>query len=168
MVDFKNLRLLLFDVDGVMTDGGIYYDSTGCEQKKFNVKDGQICSVLKKEGYKLGIITGRNSSIVDKRFNELGFDFIFQGVNNKVNTFKEILKLSGFNANQTVYVGDDINDIKLFELVGFSSCPNDAEDYIKDKVMFVAKSNGGKGVLREIADLILRKTRNFDKIIMEY
>lgn len=165
MNNFTNYKVLVSDVDGVLTDGGIYYDAKGNETKKFNVKDGQICQVLKDEGYKLGIITGRKSNIVKRRFEELGFDFIFQGYADKRIAIKKILDIGGFKYSEIVYTGDDINDLCLFKMVGFSCCPSDAKDYIKKEVDYVTKSKGGEGVFREVADLLLEKTGKLENIL---
>lgn len=151
----KPIQILLTDVDGVLTDGAITYDSENRELKSFNVKDGYICSFLRSSGIKLGIITGRKSEIVAKRAKELGFDYLYQGVKDKKAILNEIMSDSQATLDQIAYIGDDLNDLEILESVGLSASPNDAFDYVKCKVDYVCERSGGRGAFRELADLIL-------------
>lgn len=168
MEKFKKIKALLFDVDGVMTNGGISYDAEGREIKTFSVRDGQICNALKKNGFKLGVITGRKSTIVEKRFTELGFDFIQQGISNKRKAMEVFIQESGLTWDEIAFTGDDINDLCVFEKVGLSACPQDAQDYIRKSVDYVVPVNGGEGVLRGLADEILKAQGLLESILEEY
>ena len=156
-MEFKEIKAFLFDVDGVMTDGGIYYDSKGNEFKKFNVKDGQICKYLKKENIILGVITGRKSEIVERRFAELNFDFIAQGISDKASVLDKFCDKFNIRPNEVCYTGDDINDLGIIKKVGLSFCPADAIISVKEEVDRVLEVKGGDGVLRAVADSYLNE-----------
>lgn len=160
-----NIKALFFDVDGVLTDGGIIYDDTGCETKKFNVKDGYIVSHLKKAGILVGIITGRESKVVSNRAAELKLDFCHQGIMDKHAVFEKLVEFHKLKRKQVAYIGDDINDLKTLQACGLSACPADAPDYVKNKVDIITKAKGGEGVAREISDLILASKGLLDKIL---
>lgn len=160
-----NIKALFFDVDGVLTDGGIIYDDTGCETKKFNVKDGYIVSHLKKAGIIVGIITGRESKVVSNRAAELKLDFCHQGIMDKHAVFEKLVEFHKLKRKQVAYIGDDINDLKVLQTCGLSACPADAPDYIRNKVDIITKTKGGEGVAREISDLILASKGILDKIL---
>lgn len=151
----SKIKAIISDVDGVMTDGGIYYDTQGNELKKFNVKDGQICSVLKNH-FILGIFTGRESKIVEKRFVELGFHVIQQGVSDKMLALQLFISEYNLDESNVLYIGDDINDLKVLQSVGLSACPADAIEKVIKTVDYVCKRNGGEGIFREVADLCLK------------
>lgn len=149
------VKAIFFDVDGVLTDGRIIYDDTGREIKSFNVKDGLIIGYLKKAGIVTGAITGRESPAVAKRCAELKIDFCHQGIVDKAMVFEKLLQHYNLKAKEAVFIGDDINDVPVFKLAGFSVCPADTFDYIKEQVDLVTYAKGGNGVLREVADLVL-------------
>lgn len=149
------IKLIITDVDGVLTDGGIIYDNNGCEYKRYNVKDGLIVHLLQKNGIKVGAITGRDSKVVSDRCNELNFDFHFHGIKNKGEKLLEILEAHGIERSEVAYLGDDLIDLPILTQVGLSACPSDALPYIQKHVHFVSSLKGGEGVFREVADLIL-------------
>ncbi len=151
----REIKLLVTDVDGVLTDGGIIYSSNGNEEKKFNVKDGYICNLLCEEGIELGIITGRKSLVVERRASELGFKYLYQGASDKMAALKKIMVNANFEKREVAFIGDDLNDLEVFKNVGLSATPNDSFDYIKSKVNFVCTRRGGDAAFREFADLIL-------------
>lgn len=159
------VKALFFDVDGVMTDGGIIYDETGCETKRFNVKDGYIISHLKKAGILVGIITGRESKLVSNRAAELKLDFCHQGIMDKYSVFEKLLTFHKLKRKQVAYVGDDINDLKILRNCGLSACPADALKYVQTRVDLVTEARGGEGVVREVSDLILASQGVLDKIL---
>jgi 3-deoxy-D-manno-octulosonate 8-phosphate phosphatase (KDO 8-P phosphatase) len=161
----ENIRAIFFDVDGVLTDSKIIYDETGKEIKNFNVKDGQIISYLKKAGIVVGAISGRESGATAKRCTELKVDFCHQGILDKAATFRKLVEHYKFKSKEVAFIGDDINDIPVFRLAGFSVCPADTFDYIKDSVDLVTFAKGGRGVLREVADLVLAARGEFEKIL---
>jgi 3-deoxy-D-manno-octulosonate 8-phosphate phosphatase (KDO 8-P phosphatase) len=159
------IKAIFFDVDGVLTDGRIIYDETGKEIKNFNVKDGQIIGYLKKEGIITGAISGRDSAATNKRCAELRVDFCHQGIVDKASTFEKLAKHYNLKNKEIAFIGDDINDLPVFKLAGLSACPADTFDYIKDKVSLVTVAKSGKGVLREVADLVLAAKGAMTKII---
>lgn len=159
------IKALFFDVDGVLTDGGIIYDDTGREIKKFNVKDGYIVSHLKKAGIIVGIITGRESKIVSNRAAELKLDFCHQGIMDKYAVFEKLVDFHKLKRKQVAYIGDDINDLKALQNCGLSACPADAPDYVKNQVDIITRAKGGEGVAREVSDLILASKGILDKIL---
>ncbi len=159
------IKAIFFDVDGVLTNGGIIYDDTGREIKQFNVKDGYIISHLKKAGIIVGIITGRESRIVSNRAAELKLDFCHQGIMDKYAVFEKLVQFHKLKKKQVAYIGDDINDLKVLQNCGLSACPADALDYVKTNVDVITRSKGGEGVAREVSDLILASKGVLDKIL---
>jgi 3-deoxy-D-manno-octulosonate 8-phosphate phosphatase (KDO 8-P phosphatase) len=159
------IKAVFFDVDGVLTDGRIIYDDAGREIKSFNVKDGLIISYLKKAGIITGAISGRESAAVTRRCAELKIDFCHQGIMDKAMVFDKLLKHYKLKAKEVVFIGDDINDLPVFRLVGFSVCPADTFDYLKEQVDLVTYAKGGCGVLREVGDLVLTAKGLFEKIL---
>lgn len=159
------IKAIFFDVDGVLTDGKIIYDNAGNETKQFSVKDGYIISHLKKAGIIVGIITGRDSKVVSFRANELKLDFCHQGIVDKLSVFEKLVDFHKLKKKQVAYIGDDINDLGALKNCGLSVCPADAMSYVKTKVDLVAKTKGGEGVVREVADLVLAARGEMDKIL---
>ena len=152
----KHIRAIVTDVDGVLTDGSITYDSHGIESKTFQVKDGQICGILKRHGLFMGIITGRYSEMVDRRAKELGFDFIEQGCKDKASAIRDFAEQYNLDTAHIAYIGDDINDLPAFAAAGVSATPADAPEYVKAQADICLNTAGGKGVFREFGDLILK------------
>lgn len=161
----KAIKLLVTDVDGVLTDGGIIYDDNRVESKKFNVKDGLIVQYLRKNKIKVGVITGRDSPVVKNRCDELAFDFHFHGVEEKGLKLEGILQELGIGFEECAFIGDDLWDLPILAKVGFSAAPADALPYIKERVDFVSSLAGGKGAFREVSDLILMSKGLLDPII---
>ncbi|MGB5868363.1 MAG: HAD hydrolase family protein [Arcobacteraceae bacterium] len=152
------IELIVLDVDGTLTDGKIIYTSNGDELKNFDVKDGlAIASWTKKLNKKVAIITGRRSSLVEKRAKELGVTHLFQGVDNKDEILENILKEENLTWEQTAGLGDDLNDYKMLNKVGFSFAVNDAVDEIKSICDVVCTKKGGFGAAREMIEMILKK-----------
>ncbi len=161
----KNIKAIVFDVDGVLTDGGIIYDNSGMEIKRFNVKDGQIISHLKKAGFIVGAITGRNSQVVKNRCEELKLDFHYHGSSDKLVQYNKIKETYILEDEEIAYIGDDIIDLCILSRCGLSATPNDARVYMKENVDFVLDSSGGEGALRDLADFILNAQGLLDAII---
>ncbi|MCH7415349.1 HAD-IIIA family hydrolase [Belliella sp. R4-6] len=161
----KEIRLIITDVDGVLTDGGIIYDDNRLESKKFNVKDGLIVSHLRKNGILVGAITGRKSKVVEDRCEELNFDFHYHGIKDKGRKLKEVLETLEIDLSSVAYIGDDLIDLPILTQVGLSACPADALPYVKDKVHFVSSLDGGKGVFREVGDIVLISKGILEEII---
>lgn len=163
----QNIKAILFDVDGVLTDGGIIYDGNGIEYKRYNVKDGQIISHLKKYGFVVGTITGRESDVVKNRCIELKLNYHKHGVKDKLAEYENFKNEHSLQDNQIAYIGDDIIDLSILTRCGLSATPNDAREYIKDEVDIVTDTKGGEGVLRDIADYILDAHGLLEKLIKE-
>lgn len=151
----KNIKLFLTDVDGVLTDAGMYYSEKGDELKKFNTRDGKGIEILKENGIEVGILTSENTSIVLERANKLKIKLLFQGVVKKTKVFHDITNQMNLEKKNIAYIGDDINDLNILKEVGFSACPADAIDIIKKNVDYICKNKGGEGCVREVSDLIM-------------
>ena len=152
------IKLFLTDVDGVLTDGGMYYSETGDELKKFNTRDGMAFDLLRERGIKTGIITGENTKIVENRARKLKVDYLVQGRNpeGKLASAMEICLKEGISLDEVAYIGDDINCFDLLEKVGMKACPSDACDQVKyiDGIIILA-NKGGEGAVREFVEKYL-------------
>lgn len=149
------IKLILLDVDGVLTDGGIIIDERGVETKRFDVRDGQGIAWLIRCGIKVGFITGRQSNIVRRRAKELGVAIVYQGVRNKVQTYDRIKRHTGLQDEQIAYVGDDLSDLPLLRKVGLAITVKDGWSGLKSRVHYVTKKDGGRGAVREISEFVL-------------
>ena len=167
MNKIKLIKAVITDVDGVLTDGGIYYDSAGCETKKFNAKDGMSVGMLQKMGIKVGLITGRHSETVIRRAEELKFDFHVHGAKDKQIHFQNFKDKFNLENSEIAYIGDDINDLVVMLQCGIKVCPADAPKYIQTKMDYVTKKNGGEGAFREFSDWILENQGKLDAIVNE-
>lgn len=147
------IKLLVMDVDGTLTDGKIYMGPSGEVMKAFNIKDGYaIAHMLPEMGIVPVIITGRKSAIVENRARELGIRELYQGVSDKLEKLEEIAKKYGASLDEVAYIGDDLNDLDCIGHAGFSACPADAADTVKQNVNYVCKCCGGSGALREMTE----------------
>lgn len=150
------IKLLLMDCDGVLTDGRLYYSASGEELKVFNVKDGQGIVAWHEAGFQSGIISGRDSLAVKKRATELGMSFVKQGSRDKVRDFYDILDVAKVSAEEVAFVGDDIADINLLKIAGFSIGVADSVQEVLDVVNYITIRSGGCGAVREVTDLLLK------------
>jgi 3-deoxy-D-manno-octulosonate 8-phosphate phosphatase (KDO 8-P phosphatase) len=152
------IELIVLDVDGTLTDGKITYSTSGEETKSFDVADGLAIAVwTKKFGKKAAIITGRNSSIVEKRAKELNITHLHQGIKNKQEVLEEILKKEGLSWHQVAAIGDDLNDYNMLKKVGLSFTPANGTQYLKDFVNVVCENRGGEGAVREMLEYIFKE-----------
>jgi len=151
----KKIKMLLLDVDGVLTDGSIIYTSNGTELKVFNVHDGYGITKAIASGIRVGIITGRQSEVVERRAKELGIVDLYQGSVDKMTPYEEIKKVHNLRDEEVAYIGDDMFDIPLLSKVGFSAAPSSARREVKRVVDYITKASGGNGAVREVIDLIL-------------
>ena len=156
------LRMLLMDVDGVLTDGSIIWGDQGVQSRVFDVRDGTGVYLIRQIGIQTGIITGKTSQAVAYRAKELQIDEVFQGATNKLSVYEEIKIRHVFSDAQYAYIGDDLLDIALLEKVGFSAAPADAHPEVLKRVDFVSRHPGGKGAVREIVELILKAQSKWD------
>jgi len=162
------IKLLLLDVDGVLTDGSIIYNDSGEEIKVFNVKDGLGIRLLIEAGIKVCIITGRKSDALNHRCKNLGIDHIFQGVRDKGSLLDLIFKQTGATSDETAFIGDDLLDLSIMNLVGTPIAVSDAHDSVIKKALIVTTAKGGKGAVREISEAILRAKGLWGKILKRY
>lgn len=162
------IRLLLLDVDGVMTDGRIIFDSNGVESKFFNVKDGHGIKMIQRAGIQVGIISGRQSVVVANRAAELDIPILYQKAIDKLTPYGEILNATGLEDSQVAFVGDDVIDIPVLRRVGFAAAPADAVPEVLPFVHFITRNRGGWGAVREVCDLLLRAQGKWDEITARY
>ena len=148
-------RLLIVDIDGVLTDGGLHFDNEGEEYKTFNSLDGQGLRMLLECGVEVAVITGRQSNIVNHRMGDLGVEHIYQGNRDKQPAFKKLLRDTGVEASQVAYVGDDLPDLPVMRRVGFAIAVQNAHSFVKQHCDWVTSALGGRGAVREISDFIL-------------
>ncbi len=151
----KKIKLLATDVDGVLTDSGMYYSENGDEMKKFSTRDGMGLVLLRKAGYKLAIITAEDTKIVERRAAKLKITDLFQGARDKVAAMEILMKRHSLTWDEVAYIGDDVNDLEVMKRVGFAATPADATDENKKVAHYITKKNGGGGCVREICDLLL-------------
>lgn len=151
----KQLKFILLDVDGVMTDAGIYYTAEGVEMKRFNAHDGYGIARARDLGIKFGIISGRDTPVVTRRAKDLKIVELHQGRIDKVTVFRDIQKRHKLAENEFCFIGDDVFDLPLLELVGLSIAPANAIAEVKKRVDYVCKAKGGDGAVREAVDMIL-------------
>jgi 3-deoxy-D-manno-octulosonate 8-phosphate phosphatase (KDO 8-P phosphatase) len=160
----RQVRLLLLDVDGVLTDGSITYISGGGEAKTFNTQDGLGIKLLQESGVAVGIITARTSEAVERRARDLQFAHVFQGKQDKLTVYESILKETGLRPPQTAYMGDDLMDLPILNRVGFAAAPANAVAEIRQRVHYTTEHGGGKGAVREVCDLILEAQGNLARM----
>ena len=151
-------KLIITDIDGVWTDGGMYYDQTGNEWKKFNTSDSAGVLFCHKLNIPVAIITGEDTLIVERRAQKLKINYLFQGVSNKLTVAKNLCLKLGITLAEVAYIGDDIADLALLKVVGFSAAPDNAPEYIKKNVQFVTECKGGEGAFREFVETLIRRT----------
>lgn len=149
------IKLIASDIDGVWTDGGLYYDRHGNELKKFNVKDGAAIKLLKAAGIPVCVITAKNSPMVERRAKELRIDYLYQGIEDKIGAITELVQKLGVSFDEIAYIGDDFNDVGLLRIAGVSATPADASKFIGDQAKWVLEKKGGEGVFREFVEKIL-------------
>ena len=162
------IRLILSDVDGVLTDGRIIIDNQGVETKLFHVRDGMGIHLWRKAGYRFGLITLRSSQIVKLRVAELGIDIVRQGAENKQTAMRQILADEGLGPHQACYIGDDLPDLYAVRDAGLGVAVADACEELRNVAHFVTTQPGGKGAVRETIELILKSQRRWEHLIQGY
>lgn len=155
---FKKIKLVAFDVDGVMTDGSLTFDENGVEYKTYNAKDGQGIVNLNNAGIVTAIITARNNGTVQHRAEILKIKELYQGQKDKAKALTEIMAKYGVMFEEIAYMGDDLPDICVLKQVGVAACPNDAVNEVKEVCNFISTKNGGRGAVRELCDMILKNS----------
>ena len=162
------VRLMIFDVDGILTDGSLHYGADGELIKTFNVLDGHGIKLLQHSGVATAIISARKSDIVAKRAADLGIRHLFQGVHDKRTAFEELLAATGIAADACGFVGDDVIDLPILMRVKFAASVPNAHPEVKSRVHFVTQAGGGRGAARELCDFILRAQGNYESAIAPY
>jgi 3-deoxy-D-manno-octulosonate 8-phosphate phosphatase (KDO 8-P phosphatase) len=152
----KQIKFLILDVDGVLTDGKLIYNSDGIELKAFDVKDGYGLVRLKQSGIKLGIITAKSSSIVETRANDLGIDALYQNAGNKLAAYNDIKAKYSLADDEIAYIGDDVPDLVVLRQVGVPIAVHDAVEAVKKTAVYITKKCGGNGAVREVAEFIMQ------------
>ncbi len=153
----KKIKFVATDVDGVLTDGGMYYSAKGDIMKKFNAQDGMGVSILKRNGIPTAIITKEKNEIILKWASKMNIVKLFEGVTKKENIIPKICKLYKISEENIGYIGDDVNDLEILKRVGFSACPKDANQQVSKIVNYKCRNLGGNGAFRELCDLIITK-----------
>ena len=164
----KGIKLLILDVDGVLTDGSIILDNEGNEYKAFHVRDGHGIRMLIQAGIKVAIITGRYSKVVERRAQELGITDVFQKCLKKKTAYAQLLKQHSLENYEVAYMGDDIIDAPIMAVIGLPVAVADADDETKNYALMVTRNRGGRGAVREVTDLILKAKGLWKKMIDEY
>ncbi|HJD41193.1 MAG TPA: 3-deoxy-D-manno-octulosonate 8-phosphate phosphatase [Candidatus Blautia stercoripullorum] len=157
LIKWEKIRYLVLDVDGTMTDGGVYLDSQGNEMKKFSIKDGAGILLLRQGGIAPVILTGRESLCVAQRAKELQIPYVFQNVKRKKEFLREFFREHQVSREQAAYIGDDLNDLGAMGLTAVAACPRDAVSEVRKSCSYILKSRGGEGAVREFAEILLKK-----------
>ena len=164
----KHIQLLLLDVDGVLTDGSIIYDDDGRETKIFNAKDGFGIKLLMQAGIKVGIVTGRSSKALCHRCDNLGIQFLFDGVQDKAAILTRIVSQTGIDAEYAAFMGDDLPDLPLMKRTGMSITVADAHEMVCQTADWTTQAPGGRGAVREVCEALLKARGLWDEVVDKY
>lgn len=164
----KKLKLLILDVDGVLTDGRLFFDHQGNEYKSFNAQDGHGIKLLRQSGVEVAVISGRKSASVALRMQNLGISHVYQGFEDKREAFAELLVKLAITAEQAAHVGDDLLDLPIMVRVGLAVAVNDANPSVKHYAHWTTSRCGGQGAVREVCDLIMQAQGHFDAVLNAY
>ncbi len=164
----KHIRILLLDVDGVLTDGRLYYGDDGHEFKAFNIKDGLGIKLLQRGGVEVGIITARRSSLLTRRCTELGIERVIQGREDKLSALNELLDKTSLTMTQIAFMGDDLPDLAIIKRAGLGMTVADANHILIDNALWKSQFPGGGGAVREAAEFILSAQNKLEKLVLSY
>ncbi len=162
------IRLVIFDVDGVLTDGSLYLSDSGEEMKAFNTQDGQGMKMLQSSGVMLAIITGRSSRCVELRAENLGISLLYQGASDKLAVYRELIASLGLEPEETAYMGDDLVDLPVMRRCGLAFAVPDSPDIVRQHAHYVTKKRGGQGAVREACEFLMRMQGRYDDQIAGY
>ena len=162
------IKLVLFDVDGVLTDGAVLVHSDGTESKRFHIRDGLAMIWAERAGLKVGLLSARTSATTIHRAHQLGLSLVRQGVANKLDAYDEIIAEVGLADGEVAYMGDDVVDLAVLARVGLSAAPSDAVRDVRERVQWVASSAGGEGAARELIEVILRAQGRWDALVASF
>ena len=164
----RGVRLMVFDVDGVLTDGTLLYGPAGEEMKTFHALDGHGMKMLMESGVACALLSGRRSAAVARRAQELGIEHVLQGIDDKLPACEELLKKTGLEMQQAGYMGDELVDLPVLTRCGFACAPREAPAAVRGRVHYVAAAAAGRGAVREVCELVLRAQRKLDAILGKY
>ena len=164
----SNVRLLLFDVDGVLTDGVVVMHADGSESKGFHIRDGAAIVWAQRAGLKVGLLSARSSGATTHRAAQLAVRIVVQGVANKVTAYEQIIRDAGVDEASVAYMGDDLLDLPVLKRVGFSAAPADAAPEVRAQVHWVSTAPGGRGAAREMIEFVLRAQQRWDDIVRQH
>lgn len=164
----KKLKLLILDVDGVLTDGKLFFDNDGNEYKSFHARDGHGIKLLRQTGVEVAVISGRKSNSVALRMKSLGIEYVYQGHENKIAAFNEIIEKIGIRPEQAAHVGDDVLDLPVMIRVGLAIAVQDANNAVKQRADWCTELAGGCGAVREVCDFIMQAQGTFDDVLSPY
>ena len=168
MPNLKHIKLVIFDVDGVLTDGSIITNDQGVEAKRFHVRDGLAIKLAQKAGLEIAVITGRATRSVNLRITELGIKYLIQGASNKAASLQQINKLTNTTPQQVAYLGDDLIDLPAMTKINYPMAVADAADPVKHISKFITTAPGGRGAVRQAIEHILKSQNKWDKIVNHY
>jgi len=161
----RRLKLMIFDVDGVLTDGTLYYSETGAELKAFNARDGHGIKMLKESGVEIAILSARRSRAVDARAAELGLTLVEQGAGDKGKAFEGLIARARVPAEAAGYMGDDLVDLPALSRCGFAASVPEAPESVRKRAHLVTRASGGRGAVREVCELIMRAQKTLDRAV---
>ena len=164
----KKIKLVIFDIDGVLTTGALFIGDDGQEYKAFNSKDGHGLRMLQDSGVEVAIITGRTSNVVAHRAKDLGITRIYQGKREKLPAYEELIQETGLSHEQIAYVGDDVVDLPVMSKVGLAICVQDGHSFVKQHSHWITESNGGCGAGRDVCEMILDAQGNLHDMLQSY
>jgi len=156
------IKLVIFDVDGVLTDGGLFFGDDGQEYKAFYSRDGLGIKMLQRTGVEVGVITARESKLVIHRMNNLGIEHLYQGRLDKIRAYEEMIEKLGVTPQQTAYVGDDVVDLPVMQRAGLAVAVADAHPFVKQHAHWTTQHGGGRGAARDVCELILQAQGNLE------
>jgi 3-deoxy-D-manno-octulosonate 8-phosphate phosphatase (KDO 8-P phosphatase) len=164
----RGVRLMIFDVDGVLTDGTLLYGPQGEELKAFSAHDGHGLKMLAASGVQCALLSGRRSAAVATRAAELGIETVFQGVEDKLEIFQRLIAQQRLTMQQTGYMGDELVDLSVLTRCGFACAPREAPEAVRTRVHYVAEAAAGRGAVREVCELLMRAQSTFDRTLGKY
>jgi 3-deoxy-D-manno-octulosonate 8-phosphate phosphatase (KDO 8-P phosphatase) len=164
----QGIRLMLFDVDGVLTDGTLWYGADGEAHKAFSAHDGHGLKMLMQSGVACGLLSGRRSPAVATRAAELGIGIVLQGIEDKRAAFQDLLKKQGLQAGQAGFMGDELVDLPVLTRCGFACAPREAPEAVRTRVHYVAAAAAGRGAVREVCELVMRAQDTFERALRQY
>lgn len=159
----RRIKYIILDVDGTLTDGGIYYDEHGNELKKFSTKDGAAIIIAKECGIKVLVLTGRECAATVRRMEELKVDYLFQNIKDKATFLRKYMEENGIHQEEIAYIGDDLNDLSAMQLVGVVGCPADSCREVQERANYVSHIKGGQGAVRDVIEHILRNSGEWQR-----